>query len=316
MKEKKNSILFVVVPCFNEEEVLHETAKRLKEKLNALIEKKLISKDSHVLLVDDGSKDSTWSIIESLHKEDPLFMGTKLSRNFGHQSALIAGLSVAKEQCDMSISMDADLQDDINAIDAMIEAYYEGNEVVYGVRKSRDKDSFFKKTTAEGFYKLMQSMGVDIVFNHADYRLLSKIAMERLFEFDEVNLFIRGIVPRIGYKSTTVEYERSERFAGVSKYPFSKMLSFAIDGITSFSTKPLFAIFWLGFTICLLGFIGFVTTLILMFAIGLSDLWPVISFVAFIGGLVIMLLGVVGVYIGKTYMEIKHRPIYIIEKNI
>ena len=214
----KNPVLYIVVPCYNEEEVLPETTKRLNEKLTSLINNGKVSKDSRVLFVNDGSKDKTWSIIEETHNSNSLFEGVKLSRNFGHQNALMAGLSVAKEKCDISISMDADLQDDINAIDQMIDAYYEGNEVVYGVRSARKKDTFFKKATAEGFYKLMKKMGVDIVFNHADYRLLSKVALDRLFQFDETNLFIRGIVPRIGYQSTTVEYERNERFAGC---PFS-----------------------------------------------------------------------------------------------
>ena len=313
----KNPVLYIVVPCYNEEEVLPETTKRLNEKLNSLINNGKVSKDSRVLFVNDGSKDKTWSIIEETHNSNNLFEGVKLSRNFGHQNALMAGLSVAKEKCDISISMDADLQDDINAIDQMIDAYYEGNEVVYGVRSARKKDTFFKKATAEGFYKLMKKMGVDIVFNHADYRLLSKVALDRLFQFDETNLFIRGIVPRIGYQSTTVEYERNERFAGTSKYPLKKMLAFAVDGITSFSIKPLFNIFWLGVFMACLGFVSFATLAVLMYFFSvISILWPIVAALMFFTGIILIVLGVVAVYVGKSYMEIKHRPTFIIEKVI
>ncbi len=311
------TILYIVVPCYNEEEVLPETTKRLNEKLNSLIENKKVSKDSRVLFVDDGSKDKTWSLIEEIHNSNNLFEGVKLSRNFGHQSALMAGLSVAKEKCDISISMDADLQDDINAIDAMVDAYYEGNEVVYGVRSARKKDTLFKKATAEGFYKLMKKMGVDIVFNHADYRLLSKVALDRLFQFDETNLFIRGIVPRIGYQSTTVEYERNERFAGKSKYPLKKMFAFAVDGITSFSIKPLFNIFWFGVFMSCLGFVSFVTLAILMYFFSvISILWPIVAAIMLFTGIILTVFGVVAVYVGKSYIEIKHRPTFIIEKVI
>ena len=313
----KNPVLYIVVPCYNEEEVLPETTKRLNEKLTSLINNGKVSKDSRVLFVNDGSKDKTWSLIEETHNSNNLFEGVKLSRNFGHQNALMAGLSVAKEKCDISISMDADLQDDINAIGQMIDAYYEGNEVVYGVRSARKKDTFFKKATAEGFYKLMKKMGVDIVFNHADYRLLSKVALDRLFQFDENNLFIRGIVPRIGYQSTTVEYERNERFAGTSKYPLKKMLAFAVDGITSFSIKPLFNIFWLGVFMACLGFVSFVTLAVLMYFFSvISILWPIVAALMFFTGIILIVLGVVAVYVGKSYMEIKHRPTFIIEKVI
>ena len=313
----KNPVLYIVVPCYNEEEVLPETTKRLNEKLTSLINNGKVSKDSRVLFVNDGSKDKTWSLIEETHNSNNLFEGVKLSRNFGHQNALMAGLSVAKEKCDISISMDADLQDDINAIDQMIDAYYEGNEVVYGVRSARKKDTFFKKATAEGFYKLMKKMGVDIVFNHADYRLLSKVALDRLFQFDENNLFIRGIVPRIGYQSTTVEYERNERFAGTSKYPLKKMLAFAVDGITSFSIKPLFNIFWLGVFMACLGFVSFATLAVLMYFFSvISILWPIVAALMFFTGIILIVLGVVAVYVGKSYMEIKHRPTFIIEKVI
>ena len=228
--------LYVVVPCYNEEEVLEETTKRLKEKLTNLINQKKISKNSKVMYVNDGSKDKTWELIKKISK-DTMFTGISLSRNRGHQNALLAGLMTAKEKADIIISMDADLQDDINAIDEMIKKYEEGNEIVYGVRSSRKKDSWFKKTTAEAFYKFMKIMGVDIIFNHADYRLASKKVLNELEKFEEVNLFLRGIFPLIGYKYDIVYYERNERFAGESKYPLKKMLNFAWDGITSFSVK-------------------------------------------------------------------------------
>ena len=231
--------LYIVVPCYNEEEVLHETTKRLKEKLDKLIKNKKIKKDSKVLYVNDGSKDNTWAIIEEINKNDKMFTGISLSRNRGHQNALVAGLLTAKEHADIIISMDADLQDDINAIDEMIEKNNNGCDIVYGVRNKREKDSWFKRTTAEGFYKFMKIMGVDVVFNHADYRLTSKRVLDNFADYHEVNLFLRGIFPLIGFKSDIVYYERNERFAGVSKYPLKKMLNFAWDGITSFSVKPI-----------------------------------------------------------------------------
>lgn len=249
MREKP--ILYVVIPCYNEEEVLPTTSKVLKEKKDNLIREKLISKKSKIMFVDDGSKDNTWNIIDNLNKEDKLFRGVKLSRNKGHQNALLAGLLTAKDMSDITISMDADLQDDISVIDLMVSSYKNGNEVVYGVRSSRKKDSFFKRTTAEGFYKIMKLFGVDIVFNHADCRLLSKRALEALAEYKEVNLFLRGIVPLIGFQNDIVYYERNERFAGVSKYPLKKMLAFAGDGITSFSIKPLRMILALGIIVWL-----------------------------------------------------------------
>ena len=234
-----NDILYLVIPCYNEEAVLHETAKQLLEKMNSMFERGMISRESKIMFVNDGSKDKTWEIIEELHASNPIYSGVKLSRNKGHQNALLAGLMTAKEKADMTISLDADLQDDVDVIDQMVEKYYQGNDVVYGVRSARKTDTFFKKFTAQGFYKLMQAMGVEIVYNHADYRLMSKRAMEGLSQFKEVNLFLRGIVPLIGYKSDVVTYERHERFAGESKYPLKKMLAFATDGITSFSIKPI-----------------------------------------------------------------------------
>ena len=312
----RNNTLYVVVPCYNEEEVLGETSKRLNEKLSSLIKEKVISEKSRVLFVNDGSKDKTWEIIKDLNKQNKLFCGITLSRNRGHQAALVAGLETANKYADMTISMDADLQDDINAIDEMIKEYHNGFDVVYGVRNSRKKDTKFKKGTAEAFYKIMQKMGVDTVFNHADYRLLSKTALEGVLKFTEKNLFLRGIVPQVGFKSTTVEYERGERFAGESKYPLKKMLNFAIDGITSFSIKPLFLILTLGIVFCMLGFVAFVTTLVLMFTISLSSLWVILSFATFLTGIILGCMGLVGIYVGKAYMETKQRPRYLIEEEL
>ena len=244
-------ILYIVVPCYNEEAVLPETSRRLKEKLEGLMAAGKIAPESRVLFVNDGSKDKTWEIISQLHEQCPLFSGADLTRNRGHQNALLAGLMTAKDRCDMAISMDADLQDDIDAVDAMVEQYYAGCDIVYGVRSSRKKDTFFKRFTAEGFYKLMNAMGAETVFNHADYRLMSKRALEGLAQFKEVNLFLRGIVPMIGYRTAAVSYERGERFAGESKYPLKKMLSFAMEGITSLSVKPIRMITGLGFLVFL-----------------------------------------------------------------
>ena len=244
-------ILYIVVACYNEEEVLPETSRRLRAKLEGLMAAGKISERSRVLFVNDGSRDRTWELITRLHGGCPLFCGADLSRNRGHQNALLAGLMTAKERCDMAISMDADLQDDIDAVDAMVEQYYAGCDVVYGVRSSRKKDTFFKRFTAEGFYRVMNFMGAETVFNHADYRLMSRRALEGLAQFREVNLFLRGIVPMIGYRTGTVEYERGERFAGESKYPLKKMLSFALEGITSPSTRPIRYITILGFLVFL-----------------------------------------------------------------
>ena len=255
--------LYIVVPCYNEEEVLHETASRLKAKMASLMSAGTISRQSRVMFVNDGSRDKTWQMIAELHASDEVFSGVNLTRNRGHQNALLAGLMTAKDHADMVISMDADLQDDINAVDGMIAKYYEGCDIVYGVRSSRKKDTFFKRFTAEGFYKFMAFMGADIVFNHADYRLMSKRALEGFAEYKEVNLFLRGLVPMIGYKTATVEYERGERFAGESKYPLKKMLAFAMEGITSLSTKPLRFISYLGGGIC------FVSLIMLFYALSL-----------------------------------------------
>ena len=309
-----NDILYLVIPCYNEEAVLHETAKQLLEKMNSMFERGMISRESKIMFVNDGSKDKTWEIIEELHASNPIYSGVKLSRNKGHQNALLAGLMTAKEKADMTISLDADLQDDVDVIDQMVEKYYQGNDVVYGVRSARKTDTFFKKFTAQGFYKLMQAMGVEIVYNHADYRLMSKRAMEGLSQFKEVNLFLRGIVPLIGYKSDVVTYERHERFAGESKYPLKKMLAFATDGITSFSIKPIRLITTCGILIFAISLVMLLCFLIVHFMGRTVAGWTsmIVSIWA-IGGLQLLAIGIVGEYIGKIYLETKERPKYIIE---
>jgi len=308
-------ILYIVVPCYNEEEVLPETSRRLKEKLDSLMAAGTISEKSRILFVNDGSKDKTWPLIEGLHAQDPVFSGVDLSRNRGHQNALLAGLMTARDKCDMAISMDADLQDDVDAVDAMVDKYYAGCDIVYGVRSSRKKDTFFKRFTAEGFYRVMNFLGAETVFNHADYRLMSKRALEGLAEFKEVNLFLRGIVPMIGYTAGTVEYERGERFAGESKYPLKKMLSFAMEGITSLSTKPIRFITGLGFLIFLISIIMLIT-FVVKWALGMTVAgWAsVICSVWAIGGLILLSLGVIGEYIGKIYLETKARPRFLIRE--
>lgn len=314
MKDEKT--LYIVVPCYKEEEVLPETAKRLKAKMEALMTQEKISPDSRVMFVNDGSKDRTWEIIAQLHEQNPLlFSGVNLSRNRGHQNALLAGLMTAMNFADMVISMDADLQDDINAVDAMVEAYHKGYDVVYGVRSARKTDTFFKRFTAESFYKLMKALGVDIVFNHADYRLMSRRALEGLCEFEEVNLFLRGIVPQIGYPWTTVEYERAERFAGESKYPLKKMLAFAFDGITSFSVKPMRLILVLGALVFLVSIAMLLWALIAHLAGNSVSGWTsLMGSLWLIGGIQLLSLGVIGEYIGKIYSETKKRPRFIIEQ--
>ncbi len=304
---------YVVIPCYNEEEVLSETSSRMKTLFDDMKKNGLITDDSKVIMVDDGSRDKTWSIISELCDKDKLFGGIKLAKNAGHQNALLAGLMTVKDECDCAISIDADLQDDINVIPDMIRKYQAGCEVVYGVRNKRETDTFFKRTTAVGFYKLMQGMGVDIVFNHADYRLMGSRALSELEKFEEVNLFLRGIVPLIGYKTDCVYYDRSERFAGESKYPLKKMLSFAFDGITSFSVKPIKLVWTLGILITVISAI-----------IGVYDIceniWKFSSLVNsavisvwFLGGVQLISVGVIGEYIGKIYREVKRRPRFIIE---
>ena len=310
-------ILYLVIPCYNEEEVLPLTKKELKEKMENLIKEKKISKESRVMFVNDGSKDKTWELIEEYHNEDPLFVGVKLSRNKGHQNALLAGLMTAKKYADITISMDADLQDDINVIDKMIEENNKGSEIVYGVRSSRKKDSWFKRFTAESFYKLMKVMGVEVVFNHADCRLMSKRALDELEHFDEVNLFLRGIVPLIGFQTSVATYERGERAAGESKYPLKKMLSFAWDGITSFSVKPLKMITTLGFIMLFISIIMIIYTIIVKILGNTVDGWAFIMLsIWFIGGVQLVSVGLIGEYVGKIYSETKHRPRYIIEREL
>ena len=305
--------LYIVVPCYNEEEVLPVTAEKLKEKTEQLKADGAISQNSRILFVDDGSSDKTWQIISELHEKDKLYQGVKLSHNRGHQNALLAGLYTAAQYADATVSMDADLQDDINAIDEMLKCYANGADVVYGVRSKRDKDSFFKRATAEEFYKIMQKMGAEVVFNHADFRLMSKRAIEGLKQFKEVNLFLRGIVPMLGYKTDKVYFERKERFAGKSKYPVNKMLSLAIDGITSFSVKPLSLIFLLAAMFIFGGFVALITTIVLS-ALSLIPAWStIICVMVLCTGVLAACLGVVGLYVGKTYMESKHRPPFIIE---
>ena len=313
MNEKNT--LYIVVPCYKEQEVLPETSRRLGEKILALREQGKISAQSRVMFVNDGSSDNTWPIIRQLHEQNPeLFSGVNLSRNRGHQNALLAGLMTAVNYADMIISMDADLQDDIDAVDGMVNAYHEGFEVVYGVRSKRDTDTFFKRFTAEGFYKVMKALGVDIVFNHADYRLMSRRAVEGLAEFTEVNLFLRGIVPQIGYKWTTVTYERAERFAGESKYPLKKMLAFAADGITSFSVKPIRLVLSAGVVIFMISLLMLLYALVSKITGHTSAGWTsLMGSIWLIGGIQLLSLGIVGEYIGKIYNETKRRPRFIIE---
>lgn len=309
----KSPKLYIVVPCYNEEKCLGETTKRLAKKLQQLINAKKISRTSKIIYVDDGSKDRTWDKIAGIKND--LVIGLKLSRNRGHQNALLAGLMFAKEYADVVISMDADLQDDINAIDKMIEKYGEGFEIVYGVRSERKKDSFFKRTTAQSFYKLMNLMGTEVVYNSADYRLMSKKALDELANYKEVNLFLRGIVPLIGLKYTTVSYSRAERFAGESKYPLKKMLDFAWDGITSFSVKPLRMILVLGLIVCLLSFIVLIYSLIQHICGNTVDGWTfTVCSIWIVGGLQMACIGLIGEYIGKIYSETKNRPRFFVEE--
>ena len=307
--------LYLVIPCYNEQEVLEETAKRTREKMRALVECGKISEESKICFVDDGSKDLTWSIIDRLCTDDKAFCGIKLSRNRGHQNALLAGLMAVKDYCDAAISLDADLQDDIDAIDLMLEKYDEGCDVVYGVRSSRKTDKIFKRATARAFYKIMRFMGVELVYDHADYRLMSKRSLDELEEFKEVNLFLRGLVPLIGFKSAAVEYERGSRFAGKSKYSLRKMVSFAFEGVTSMSIKPIRMISVLGFFIFLasIGMLSY--SLVQHFSGNTIEGWTSIAVSVWaIGGLQLLAIGVIGEYIGKIYLETKQRPKYIIDE--
>ncbi|WP_291651800.1 glycosyltransferase family 2 protein [Clostridium sp.] len=309
--------IYLVIPCYNEQDVILETSNRLNEKMGRLISNKIISKNSKVVFVDDGSKDNTWKIIEELNKSNSLFFGIKLSRNRGHQNALLAGLLNVKDMCDAAISLDADLQDDINAIDKFIEKFYDGSDIVYGVRSSRKRDKGFKRITAQGFYKFMKFLGADMVYNHADYRLMSKRALNDLGAYKEVNLFLRGLVPLIGYKSDMVFYERNERFAGESKYPLKKMLSFAFEGITSFSVKPIRMVFTIGFLMffgSVIAMLYFLVTWILGNAV--IGWTTIVASIWMIGGIQLLCLGVIGEYIGKIYIETKERPKFIVDKFI
>lgn len=309
-------ILYIVIPCYNEEQVLPITCSMFLEKIKSLVQKEKISDESRILFVNDGSKDKTWEIIKQLAKEDYHYKGISQSRNRGHQNAVLAGLMEAKDVCDITISIDCDGQDDINAMDAMVDAYLDGCEIVYGVRSRRDTDTFFKRFTAEGFYKVMNWMGAEVVFNHADYRLVSSRVLQEFANYKEVNIFLRGMFPLVGFKSTSVYYERHERIAGESHYPLSKMLALAFDGITSLSVKPLHLITGLGCGIAVLSFIGVIWSVIVALTGHSVAGWAsMTSIVCFIGGVQLICLGVLGEYIGKIYMEVKHRPRYIISER-
>ena len=314
MKDVKKNILYLVIPCYNEEEVLPITTKKLTEKLDNMIKDKLVSKESRIMYVNDGSKDRTWELIGQFNKTNKYVIGVNLSRNRGHQNALLAGLMTAKEYADIVVSMDADLQDDIDVVDKMVIEYNNGCDIVYGVRSARKTDTWFKKTTAEGFYKFMALLGVEIVYNHADYRLMSKRALNELENFKEVNLFLRGIIPLLGFKTAKVEYERKERFAGESKYPLKKMLNFALDGILSFSIKPIRIITSAGFIVSFLSFLFLIYVIIGYFVSDNVTGWTtIVALICFFGSFQVLCIGIIGEYIGKIYNETKHRPRYIIE---
>ncbi len=307
--------LAIVVPCYNEEEVLQLASKTLRDVLDLLIEKGKIAADSFILFVNDGSKDRTWELIEKEHAQYAQVRGLKLAGNVGHQNALTAGLLTAMDMCDVTVSIDADLQDDVNVIEEMVDKFHEGKDIVYGVRSSRKKDSFFKRSTAQGFYRFMSLMGVKTIYNHADFRLMSRRAVEQFSRYEESNLFLRGMVPLIGYETDSVYYERRERAAGESKYPFKKMLALALNGITSFSIKPFGLITTLGFLIVIGSVAAAVYALISYFTENAVPGWTsLILSIWFIGGVQLLAIGLVGQYIGKIYMEVKHRPRYNIEK--
>lgn len=312
----KKPILYIVIPCYNEEKVLPITSSMFLDKITELVQKDKISDDSRVLFVNDGSKDRTWEIIKELSEQNNHYKGICQSRNRGHQNAVLAGLMEAKDVCDITISIDCDGQDDINAMNDMVDAYLDGCEIVYGVRSRRDTDTFFKRFTAEGFYKVLNWMGAEVVFNHADYRLVSSRVLQEFANYKEVNLFLRGMFPLVGFKSTSVYYERHERIAGESHYPLTKMLALAFDGITSLSVKPLHMITGLGCGIALLSFIGVIWSVIVALTGHAVTGWAsMTSMICFIGGVQLICLGVLGEYIGKIYMEVKHRPRYIISER-
>ncbi len=309
-------VLYIVIPCYNEEQVLPITSELFLKKLISLIQAGKISVNSRILLIDDGSKDSTWQIISDLAHKDPHFTGIQQSRNRGHQNAVLAGLMEAKDKCDITISIDCDGQDDIDAMDKMVDAYLDGCQIVYGVRNNRDSDTFFKRFTAQSYYKLLKGMGVDCVYNHADYRLVSSTVLQEFANFKEVNLFLRGMFPLVGFKSTSVYYERHERIAGKSHYPLSKMLALAFEGITSLSIRPLRIITGLGCGIAVLSFIGVLWSVIVALTGASVPGWASMTcIICFIGGVQLICLGVLGEYIGKIYMEVKGRPRYIISKR-
>lgn len=308
--------LIIVIPCYNEQEVLPITAPQFLAKIKQLSSEGQITEDSRIMFVNDGSRDETWNIIQKLAEQDEHYIGIAQSRNRGHQNAVLAGLMEAKDMCDITISIDCDGQDDINAMDGMVRAYHEGCEIVYGVRSKRDTDTFFKRFTAESFYKLLNSMGAEVVFNHADYRLISSRALQELAKFKEVNIFLRGMVPLVGFKSTSVYYERSERAAGKSHYPLRKMLALAFDGITSLSIKPIKLIIAMGIIVAMISFIGIIWAVVE--AILGKTVWGWASttcIICFLSGVQLISVGVIGEYIGKIYMEVKHRPRYIISER-
>ena len=309
--------LSIVVPCYNEILVLDETSKRLSIVLSGMIEAGKVSENSFILFVNDGSEDQTWAKIQELYSANKFVCGLNLAGNVGHQNALMSGLFVAKDRSDIIVTIDADLQDDVEAISQMVDEYYNGFDIVYGIRGSRDSDTFFKRKTAIGFYKIMSGLGVKTIYNHADYRLMSKRAVEQLMHFRERNLFLRGIIPLIGYKSTTVYYNRHERFAGESKYPLAKMLNFAIDGITSFSVKPVRFILLIGFLFFILSILAIIYTLISYFTGHVVPGWTsMILSLWLIGALILISIGIVGEYIGKIYIEVKNRPLFNIESSL
>ena len=310
---KNKPVLYIIIPCYNEEKVLPITAPLFKQEIMKLINRNIISVKSKIMFVNDGSKDQTWNILCELAKKDDCFLGISQSRNRGHQNAVLAGLMESKDQCDITISIDCGGQDDINAMDSMVEEYLKGNEIVYGVRSRRDTDTFFKRFTAESFYKLLNWMGVEVIYNHADYRLISSRVLQEFANYKEVNIFLRGMVPLVGFKSTIVYYERHERIAGESHYPLSKMLSLAFDGITSLSIKPIRMITGVGFVIAVLSFIGVLWSFVEYFIGETVNGWAsMTSLICFIGGVQLLCLGILGEYIGKIYLEVKARPRYII----
>ena len=312
----ENPVLYIVIPCYNEQEVLPITAPMFLNKLHELAEKKLVSENSRIMFVNDGSSDGTWDIIRALAASDEHYIGISQSRNRGHQNAVLAGLMDAKDRCDISISIDCDGQDDINAMDDMVRAYLDGCDIVYGVRNDRETDSFFKRTTAQGFYRFLSAMGAEIVYNHADYRLISARALHELAKFKEVNLFLRGMVPLVGFKSTSVEYKRAERIAGKSKYPLRKMLALAGDGITSLSIKPLRLIMSFGVIVALLSFVGVIWAIVAALAGRAVAGWASMTcIICFVSGVQLICMGIIGEYIGKIYMETKQRPRYIISER-